>query len=52
VYPVKPINREFVHGDVAYVLYAEDCPYVLRTTHHFNKERITTMKIHFAYYYF
>jgi len=52
VYPVKPINREFVHGDVAYVLYAEYCPYVLRTTHHFNKERITTMKIHFAYYYF
>lgn len=35
---------------VAYVLYAVDCPHIPRTTHYFNKERTTTMKIHFAYY--
>ncbi len=32
------------------MLYAVDCPHIPMTTHYFNKERTTTMKIHFAYY--
>ena len=27
-YPEKPINRGFVYGSVAYVLYAVDCPHI------------------------
>lgn len=50
VYPEKPINKEFVYDSVAYVLYAVDCPHISRTTHYFDKERTTTMKIYFAYY--
>ena len=50
VYPEKPRNRESVYGSVAYVVYAVNCPHVPRTTHYFNNERTTTMKIHFAYY--
>ena len=46
----KHINREFVYDRVAYVLYAVDCLHIPRTTHHFDKERTNTMKIHFAYY--
>ena len=37
-------------ASVAYMLYTIDCPHIPRTTHYFNKERTTTMKIHFAYY--
>jgi len=37
-------------GIVAYMLYAVGCPHIPKTTHYFNKERTTTMKIHFAYY--
>lgn len=40
----------FVYNIVAYVLYAGDCLHIPRTTHYFDKERTTTMKIHFAYY--
>ena len=40
----------FVYDSVAYVLYVVDFPHIPRTTHYFNKERTTTMKIHFAYY--
>ena len=50
VYPEKPINKEFVYDSVAYVLYAVGCPHISRTTHYFDKERTTTMKIYFAYY--
>lgn len=39
-----------MYGSVAYVLYAVDCLHIPRTTHHFDKERTNTMKIHFAYY--
>lgn len=46
----KPINWGFVYSSVAYMLYAVDCPHIPRTTHHFDKERTNTMKIHFAYY--
>lgn len=46
----KHINMEFVYDRVAYVLYAVDCLHIPRTTHHFDKERTNTMKIHFAYY--
>ena len=49
MYPEKPLNRGFVYNIVAYVLYAVDCPHIPRTTHYFNKERITAMKIYFAY---
>ena len=35
---------------VAYVLYAGYCLHIPRATHHFDKERTNTMKIHFAYY--
>lgn len=37
-------------GSVAYVLYAEDCPHIPRTSHYLNKERTIILKIHFAYY--
>ena len=49
-YPEKPINRGFVFGSVAYVLYAVDCPHIPITAHYFDKERTNTMKIRFAYY--
>ena len=39
-----------MHSSVAYVLYAVDYSHISRTTHHFDKERTNTMKIHFAYY--
>lgn len=39
-----------MYDSVAYVLYAVGCPHIPRTTHHFDKERTNTMKIHFAYY--
>lgn len=39
-----------MYDRVAYVLYAVDCLHIPRTTHHFDKERTNTMKIHFAYY--
>lgn len=32
------------------MLYAVGCPHIPRATHYFSKERINTMKIHFAYY--
>ncbi len=32
------------------MLHAKDCPHIPRTIHYFNKERIITLKIHFAYY--
>lgn len=41
---------EFTVDIAAYVLYAIGCPHIPRTTHYFNKEKTTTMKIHFAYY--
>ena len=50
MYPEKPRNREFVYVNIAYVLYADDCLHIPRTTHYFDKERTITMKIHFAYY--
>lgn len=40
----------FVYGSVAYVLYAVGYLHIPRATHYFSKERINTMKIHFAYY--
>ena len=39
-----------MYDSVAYVSYAVDCPHIPRATHYFSKERINTMKIHFAYY--
>ena len=39
-----------MYDSVAYVLYAIDYPHIPRATHYFSKERINTMKIHFAYY--
>lgn len=39
-----------MYDNVAYVLYAVGCPHIPKTTHYFDKERTTTMKIHFAYY--
>ena len=39
-----------MYDSVAYVLYAVNCPHIPRTTHYFNKERTTTMKIHYDYY--
>ena len=39
-----------MHSSVAYVLYAVDYSHISRTTHHFDKERTNTIKIHFAYY--
>ena len=50
VYHEKPINMGFMYDIVAYVLYAGDCLHIPRATHHFDKERTNTMKIHFAYY--
>lgn len=39
-----------MYNSVAYVLYAVDYSHIPKTTHYFDKERTTTMKIHFAYY--
>ena len=39
-----------MYGSVAYVLSAVGCPHIPRATHYFSKERINTIKIHFAYY--
>ena len=39
-----------MYDSVAYVLCTVNCPHMPRTTHYFNKERTTTIKIHFAYY--
>ena len=35
---------------MALYIFNIDCPHIPNTTHYFDKERTTTMKIHFAYY--